>query len=86
MGNTIYTMEDNTKSWSRMSLFEQEGGGFSLCKELGSTEFIIAPKFFTSRILNVEAEDRTLNQIWRSQNGFKIKDLGNNTICFFYFR
>lgn len=36
------------------------------------------------RTLNVEAVARTFKQLWRSRNGFKIKDLGNNILLFIF--
>lgn len=39
-------------------------------------------KFYTRHSLNVEAVARTFKQLWRSRNGFKIKDLGNNILLF----
>ena len=32
----LFVMEGITKTWSHMSLFDQEGGSFHLRKELGS--------------------------------------------------
>lgn len=60
---------------------EGEGSGFWLHKEMGSSEFIIAVKFFTKRVLNIEAVTRTFKQLWRSRNVFKIKDLGIHIYC-----
>ena len=42
----------------------------------------MAAKFLTSRFLVMEAMVRTFKQLWRSQNGFKIRNLGNHTVLF----
>lgn len=77
-------MEEIINKWCRFSLSEQEGDGFSLHKEMSSNEFILAAKFYTNRILNTESIARTFTQLWRSRNGFRIKDLGNHIVLFIF--
>ena len=47
---------------------------FDLRFEMGSKDFILAAKFHTKRVLNVEAIARNFSQLWHTRNGFKIKD------------
>ena len=77
-------MEEITEGWRRLSLQGPEGDGFSLRPEMGSEEFILAAKFFTRRVLNTDAIARNFSQLWRSRNGFKIKDMGNHIILFIF--
>lgn len=51
---------------------------------MGFDEFILAAKFFAKRALNTDAIAHNLSQLWRSRNGFKIKDLGNHVILFIF--
>ena len=77
-------MEEITEGWSRLSLQGPESDGFSLRPEIGSEEFVLAAKFFTRRVLNTDAIARNFSQLWRSRNGFKIKDLGNHIVLFIF--
>ena len=45
-------------------------------------EFIIAGKFFTRGALNMEAIALTFKPLWRSKNGFKVKNIGNHIVLF----
>ena len=51
---------------------------------MGSEEFVLATKFFAKRALNTDAIARNFSQLWRSWNGFKIKDLGNHIVLFIF--
>ena len=51
---------------------------------MGSEEFVLAAKFFTRRVLNIDAIARNFSQLWHSRNGFKIKDLGNHIVLFIF--
>lgn len=78
-------MEEITKGWSCLSLSGQEGDGFRLRNEMGSNEFILAAKFFMRRMLNTDAIARNFKQLWCSQNGFKVKDIGNHIVLFIFY-
>lgn len=78
-------MEEITEGWSRLSLQGPKGDGFRLKSEMGPEEFILVCKFFTKRVLNTNAIARNFSQLWLSQNGFKIMDLGNHTILFIFY-
>ena len=51
---------------------------------MGSEEFVLATKLFAKRALNTDAIARNFSQLWRSWNGFKIKDLGNHIVLFIF--
>uniref|UniRef100_A0A7N2RAR5 DUF4283 domain-containing protein n=1 Tax=Quercus lobata TaxID=97700 RepID=A0A7N2RAR5_QUELO len=77
-------MEEIIEGWSRLSLQGPEGDGFRLRSEMGSEEFVLAAKFFTKRVLNTDAIAKNFSQLWRSRNGFKMKDLGNHIVLFIF--
>ena len=75
-------MEDLTKQWTGLSISNREGPKFRLHNELAAPVFIIAAKFLTKRALNIDAVAATFTPLWRSKNGFKIKNLGNHVVLF----
>lgn len=77
-------MEDIIVGWSRLSLSGMEGDGFWIVDGMGSNEFILAAKFYTKGVLNTEAIARNFTQLWRSRNGFKIKDVGDHIVLFIF--
>ena len=77
-------MEDLTKRCGKMSLNDIEGGQACLKKELGVDEYIIAAKFQTKRVQNIEAIIWTFSPLWRSRNGFKVKSAGDYIILFVF--
>ena len=77
-------MEDLTEQWSNFSLSEREKTGFVLNKDHQTGEFIIAALFLTPRFLNMEAMARTFKQLWRSTNGFKIRNHQDNRVLFVF--
>ena len=66
------TMEDLTKSWSCLTLSENEGSGLRLTEEQAEVEHVLAVKFLTKRALNIDAIVKTFTPLWRAKNGFKI--------------
>ena len=46
--------------------------------------YTIATKFLTKRALNTEAITKTFNSIWRSKNGFKVRNVGNHILLFVF--
>ena len=64
-----------------LSLGDREGGDN---ENDSSKNVTIAAKFLTKRALNTESVVRTFNPIWRSKNGFKVRNVGNHTILFIF--
>ena len=77
-------MEDLAEQWSNFSLSEREKTGFVLNKDHRTGEFIIATLFLTPRFLNMEAMARTFKQLWRSTNGFKIRNHQDHRVLFVF--
>ena len=77
-------MEQLTRRWENLSLSDKEKQDFTLPEDHRKGEFVIAAKFLTSRFLQMEAVARTFKQIWRFNNGFRIRNQGNNTVLFVF--
>ena len=77
-------METLVKKWGNMSLDDREGGEVQLNATESSKNVTIAVKFLTKRALNTEVVIRTFNPIWRSKNGFKVRNMGNHIILFIF--
>jgi len=65
-------------------LNDREGGEFQFDEETYLSSCTIAAKFLTKRVLNTEAIIRTSNPIWRSKNGFKVRNVRNNILLFVF--
>ena len=78
-------MEEVLSDWKRFSLLEEENKKIILDSEYPvAKEVILAAKFLTRRALNIEAIGRTLKPLWKSQNGFEMRDVGNHIILFVF--
>ena len=78
-------MEDVLSDWKRFSLLEEENNKIILDTEYpAAKEVILAAKFMTRRALNIEAIGRTLKPLWKTQNGFEMRDVGNHIILFVF--
>lgn len=62
------------KHWGNLSLNDREGGDLQLNKDHCISKFSIAAKFLTKWAINTESVVRTFNTIWRSVNGFKVRN------------
>ena len=51
---------------------------------MGSKDFILAAKFLTKQVINVEAVARNFSLLWRTKNRFKVKDQGNHIVLFIF--
>ena len=78
-------MEDILIDWKRFSLLEEENNKITLDIENPTAkEVILAAKFMTRRALNIEAIGRTLNPLWKTQNCFEMRDVGNHILLFVF--
>ncbi|KAL0012219.1 hypothetical protein SO802_007327 [Lithocarpus litseifolius] len=83
---TLYftSMDELTKQWKGLSLSQREGPTFRMRPNLATTEYIIAAKFLTKRALNMDAIAATFQPLWRSRNGFKLKNIRNYIVLFIF--
>ena len=77
-------MDEITAGWNQMSLQGPKEEKFDLCSEMGSKDFILAAKFYTKRVLNVDDVAQNFSQLWHTRNDFKIKDQGNHIVLFIF--
>ena len=78
-------MDEVLKDWQRLSLTEEEGDRVVLDDGIPpNKEFIIAAKFMTRRALSIDAIGRTFKPLWKTRNGFQIRDVGNHIILFVF--
>ena len=75
-------MEEITKLCDCMPLTAKEGGRVDLSDSLEDSGGLLAAKFLTKRVVNLEAIMRTLKPIWWSVQGFTGRDMGNNRVMF----
>jgi hypothetical protein len=66
--------------WKKFSLSDFEGDGVDLASESNQPKSFLAAKFLTQRSLNVEAVACTFKPMWRTDQGFTIRDMGNNIL------
>ena len=78
-------MEDVLNDWKRFSLLEEENNKITLdIENPAAKEVILAAKFMTRRALNIEAIGRTLKPLWKTENGFEMRDVGNHILLFVF--
>ena len=64
------------------TLSNKEGKKVVLSKRKQIQEFILATKFFTKRIVNIDAIAKMFRPLWRARQNFNIRDAGNNNLVF----
>lgn len=57
---------------------------FDMGKKVIPKEFILVAKFFTKRVLNVEAVARTFQPLWKTKIGFHVQDVGDHFLLFVF--
>ena len=70
--------------WKKLSLSEEEDSEYSerTIEMIGGKT--ITAKFFTRRVLNMEAIALTFKHLWQTKKGFEVKDMGNHVVLFFF--
>ena len=73
-------MESLEGLWKTFSLLEKEETGVACPKKDVPEKFILAAKFMTKWIVNVESVARTFRPLWRLERDVQIKDMGENIL------
>ena len=76
----LFGMEEIDNMWQRLSLNEIEGERFNLGSSTQTVSYSLAAKFYTRRVINVEAVTRTFKPLWRTERGFSVRDMGDNIL------
>uniref|UniRef100_A0A2N9I474 CCHC-type domain-containing protein n=1 Tax=Fagus sylvatica TaxID=28930 RepID=A0A2N9I474_FAGSY len=71
-------MDDLDGLWKRLSLNDKEDNIFDLSSDTQPDKPTLAAKFYTRRVINVEAIARTFKPLWQTRKGFSIQDVGDN--------
>ena len=77
-------MENLSVMWRKFSLSESEGKDFMVQELVTVEEVYIAARFFTGRVLNMEAIARTFKLLWRTQKWFEVRDMGDHMVVFVF--
>ena len=77
-----HVMEDLTKTWSKLKLSDSEGSSVRLLEEHAVTDWVLAAKFLTKRVLNLEAIAKTFSPLWRASKGFQVRREEDHIVLF----
>ena len=77
-------MESIEDMWKNFSLSDKEGLNVDLVNTSQQSENILAAKFLTSRVLNMDAVARTFKPLWKTRQSFTVQDLGGNKVAFVF--
>ena len=70
--------------WERFLLSDSEGRRYVVQDSMEEGEFFMAARFYTGRVLNMEAIARTFKMLWRTRKGFEVRDMGNHRVLFVF--
>ena len=73
-------MDEVDSLWQRLSLNDKEDNVFDLSSDAQPDKPTLAAKFYTRRVINVEAIARTFKPIWQTRKSFSIQDVGDNMV------
>ena len=71
-------MDEVDSLWQRLSLNDKEDNVFDLSSDAQPDKPTLAAKFYTRRVINVEAIARTFKPLWQTRKSFSIQDVGDN--------
>ena len=75
-------MEDLAKTWSKLKLSDCEGSNVRLMEDHAETEWVLATKFLTRQVLNLDAIAKTFSPLWRATKGFKVRKEDDHIVLF----
>uniref|UniRef100_A0A7N2MT23 DUF4283 domain-containing protein n=1 Tax=Quercus lobata TaxID=97700 RepID=A0A7N2MT23_QUELO len=68
--------------WETFSLFESEGSQYRASESSMEGPYLLVARFFTGRVLSMEAIARTFKLLWHTKKGFEVRDMGNHCVLF----
>jgi hypothetical protein len=77
-------MEELTGRWQSLSLTDKEDQRIVMQTEARDGGSIVAAKFLTKRVINVESVLCALKPLWRTGRDFKSCDMGKNIVMFIF--
>ncbi|KAL0001421.1 hypothetical protein SO802_015202 [Lithocarpus litseifolius] len=77
-------MDNLSVMWETFSLTETEGHKYRVCGNSGDGPYLLAARFFTGRVLSLEAIARTFKLLWHVKKGFVVRDMGNHCVLFVF--
>lgn len=77
-------MEELTGYWQSLSLTDKEDQRIVMQTEDSDGGSIVAAKFLTKRVINVESVLRALKPLWRTGMDFKTRDMGKNKVMLIF--
>ena len=75
-------MEKLSAIWETFSLSESEGSQYWVSESSVEGPYLLVARFFTGRVLSIEAIARTFKLIWHTKKGFEVRDMGNHCVLF----
>ena len=75
-------MESLSEKWEKFSLSEHKGNKFHMKDGEPEQGYFLAARFYTSKVLNMEAIVNTFKLLWRTSKGFEVWDMGNHSVLF----
>ena len=79
-------MENLSSMWETFSLTETEGNNYRVCGNSGDGPYLLAARFFTGRVLSMEAIARTFKLLWHVKKGIEVRDMGNHCVLFVFMK
>ena len=71
-------MENFSAMWENFSLLKSEGSKYQVHDSGFEGKHLLIAKFFTGRVLNMEAIARNFKLLWHTKKGFEVRDMGNH--------
>ena len=68
-------MENLSVMWEKLSLPKEKGNEYNVKAVETIRGKLIATKFFTRRVLNIEAIAQTFKPLWQTKKRFDVKDM-----------
>ena len=75
-------MEKLSAMWETFSLFESGGSQYRVSESSAEGPYLLAARFFTRRVLSMEAIARTFKLHWHTKKDFEVRDMGNHCVLF----